>query len=221
VNSNFRLAALFCLPAMVAFAQSGAGLGSISGVVQDASGAVVVDATVVVSNDAKGIRRTVDTTSQGQFTAPALIPDSGYKVTVSKNGFANYEATNITVSVGQNLDLHVLLSVATTTISVDVSAQAIALDDTRTSVSQLINERQIMDLPTNGRRVDSFVLATPAVAPDGAFGLLSFRGTVRVYLNGVRRRGDPRRLPVRDGDEVVLEIGGFVPPHRSYRFPRR
>jgi len=51
--------------------------------------------------------------------------------------------------------------------------------------------------------------------------LLSFGGTVRVYLNGVRRRGDPRRLPLRDGDEVVLEVGGFVPPHRSYRFPRR
>jgi hypothetical protein len=51
--------------------------------------------------------------------------------------------------------------------------------------------------------------------------LLSFRGTVRVYLNGTRRRGDPRRLPLRDGDEVVLEVGGFVPPHGSYRFPRR
>jgi hypothetical protein len=51
--------------------------------------------------------------------------------------------------------------------------------------------------------------------------LLSFRGTVRAYLNGVRWRGDPRRLPLRGGDEVVLEVGGFVPPHRSYRFPRR
>ena len=50
---------------------------------------------------------------------------------------------------------------------------------------------------------------------------VNFRGGVRVYLNGVGRRGDPRRLPVRDGDEVVLEVGGFVPPHRSYRFPRR
>jgi hypothetical protein len=51
--------------------------------------------------------------------------------------------------------------------------------------------------------------------------LLTFRGAVRVYLNGLEQRGDPRRLPVRDGDEVVLEVGGFVPPHRSYRFPRR
>jgi hypothetical protein len=49
--------------------------------------------------------------------------------------------------------------------------------------------------------------------------LLSFAGRVRVYRNGVRVWIDPGRLPLRDGDEVVLEVGPFVPPHRSYRFP--
>ena len=176
MNTIFRIAASFCILAIAAFAQSGAGQGSISGLVQDASGAVVVNARVIVSNDAKGIHRNLETTSSGQFSAPALIPDSNYKVTVTKEGFAGYEATNIAVTVGQNVDLHVLMAVATINITVDVSATAVALDDTRTSVSQLIGERQILDLPTNGRRVDSFVLATPAVVPDGAFGLLSFRG---------------------------------------------
>jgi hypothetical protein len=51
-------------------------------------------------------------------------------------------------------------------------------------------------------------------------GVLTFRGTVRVYLSGVRRRGDPRTLVLHDRDEVVLEVGAYVPPHRSYRFPR-
>src|SRR6266853_2535212 len=88
--------------ATCALAQSGAGLGSISGIVQDASGATVPNATVVVTNESKGVRRALETSSQGQFVAPALIPDAGYKVTVTKAGFANYEATNITVAVGQN-----------------------------------------------------------------------------------------------------------------------
>jgi hypothetical protein len=49
--------------------------------------------------------------------------------------------------------------------------------------------------------------------------LASFRGRVSVWVNGVRRRGDPRTLPLRDRDEVVLEIRGYVPPHRGFRFP--
>jgi len=49
--------------------------------------------------------------------------------------------------------------------------------------------------------------------------LASFHGAVSLFRNGLPVRGDPRRLALRDGDELVLEIGGFVPPHRSYRFP--
>lgn len=55
--------------------------------------------------------------------------------------------------------------------------------------------------------------------PLGPRRLASFRGPVAVYVNGARRRGDPRALRLRDRDEIVLEVGGFVPPHRSYRFP--
>jgi hypothetical protein len=51
--------------------------------------------------------------------------------------------------------------------------------------------------------------------------LLGFRGVVRLYVNGVRRKIDPRRLRLRDGAEIVLEVGPYVPPHRSYRFPPR
>lgn len=50
--------------------------------------------------------------------------------------------------------------------------------------------------------------------------LLTFSGRVRLYVDGVRRRGDPRRLVLRDTAEIVLEVGAYVPPHRSYVFPR-
>ncbi len=49
--------------------------------------------------------------------------------------------------------------------------------------------------------------------------LLSFRGRVRLYKNGIRLRVDPRRLMLRNGDEIVLEVGPYVPPHHAYRFP--
>src|SRR4029077_15003529 len=70
----------------------------------------------------------------------------------------------------------VALGVASTTTTVDVSAAALVVEDTKTDVSQVVGQRQILDLPINARRVDSFVLLSPAVVPDGAFGLLSFRG---------------------------------------------
>jgi hypothetical protein len=49
--------------------------------------------------------------------------------------------------------------------------------------------------------------------------LLSFRGTVRLYRAGLRVASDPRRLALRDSDQIVIEVGPYVPPHRSYRFP--
>jgi hypothetical protein len=53
----------------------------------------------------------------------------------------------------------------------------------------------------------------------GLHRLLSFAGRVRVFRNGREWRGDPRQLPLRRHDSVVLEIGGYVPPHARYLFP--
>ena len=49
--------------------------------------------------------------------------------------------------------------------------------------------------------------------------LAGFQGAVSVFVNGARRNVDPRRLLLHDGDEIVLEVGGYVPPHVSFRFP--
>ncbi len=64
-----------------------AGMGTISGTVRDASGAAVPEAQVVVANESKGIRRTMQTTEAGVFSAPSLVPAAGYVVSVEKAGF--------------------------------------------------------------------------------------------------------------------------------------
>jgi hypothetical protein len=151
-------------------------LGAISGSVRDASGAAIPNAQVVVSNDAKGIKRTLTTTEAGVFTAPSLVPATGYSLLVTAQGFSNYEVKDIQVLVGQNVNFEIDLSVAGTAIQVEVQATAPLVDATRTDVSQVVGTAQIQDLPINGRRVDSFVLLAPAVVPDGTFGLISFRG---------------------------------------------
>jgi len=167
-----------CLGALVfvAGAYAQAGLGSVSGTVRDASGAVIPGASVVVSNDARGIKRTINTTDAGLFSAPALVPASGYSLAVSKTGFANYEVKDFEITVGQNVDFKVTLQIGSSTTKVDVTAEAPLVEDTKSGVTATIGKDQIVDLPINGRRVDSFVLLTPAVTNDGEFGLISFRG---------------------------------------------
>ena len=76
------IASLLLLVSAPAWAQSAAGLAAISGVLRDPSGAAVADAKVVIASDSQGTIRAVTTNSGGIFTAPALLPGSGYKVTV-------------------------------------------------------------------------------------------------------------------------------------------
>jgi Carboxypeptidase regulatory-like domain/TonB dependent receptor/TonB-dependent Receptor Plug Domain len=166
---------LLALAAGSAWAQAAAGLAGISGTVRDATGSVVPGAQVVVSNASKGVRLTLSTSEGGVFNAPALTPAAGYEVTVTKQGFAAYDVKDIELPVGQNINIVAALSVASTSSEVTVTATP-SVDDTKTDVSQVIDTQQIMELPINARRVDSFVLLTPGVSNDGNFGLLTFRG---------------------------------------------
>jgi outer membrane receptor protein involved in Fe transport len=173
---RLRVVASFVLCASSLLAQAAGGLAGISGVVKDPSGSVVPNAKVEVSSESLGKLRTLNTNEAGLFTVPALVPGAGYKVTVTAAGFAPFEAAGLDLKVGQNLDLPVTLAVTAATSTVDVSATVDLVSDTKTDVSQVIDSKQITDLPINGRRVDSFVLLTPGVTNDGTFGLLTFRG---------------------------------------------
>ena len=169
-------AALFACLQMPTLAQTVAGFGGLSGVVRDTSGAVVPGADVLVANESKGIRRPLTTNEAGVFTAPALVPASGYSVKVTKTGFSPYEAKGLEIQIGQSVNLNVALNVASAATQVEVREAAPLVESTKTGVSQVVGSEQIQSLPINGRRVDSFVLLTPAVVQDGTFGLVSFRG---------------------------------------------
>ena len=155
---QFVLLSLTC--GSFTFAQQ-AGVAGISGIVHDASGASVPGAKVTVSNESKGITRNLETNQNGIFAAPSLTPASGYTVKVESAGFATYERKDITLNVGQNVDLTVALSVAASAQTIDVTSGAPIVETTKTGVSQVVNTTQIDNLPINGRRVDSFVLLTP------------------------------------------------------------
>lgn len=160
----------------IAFAQSLAGLGALNGTVTDAAGAVVPKAAIAVTNAKIGLKREIVASSDGNFEASSLPPEDGYVVTVAMPGFATYEATKISVHVGETATVAIKLTVSQVAETVTVDASAGELDTTRSGVSALVDQREINDLPINGRRVDQFVLLTPGVTTDGAGGEVTFRG---------------------------------------------
>ncbi len=169
--------AILCLLTSAAVAQPLAGTGSITGTVRDVSGALVANAQVEVRNESHGIRRDSTTDAHGGFSVIALDPATGYAVTVNKAGFSPLQRAQLEVSVGEvtNLDLTLQIAAETTRVSVNAAGGGV-VDQTKTEVSQVVRQSQILNLPINGRRVDTYVLLTPAVVSDGPLGLVAFRG---------------------------------------------
>lgn len=176
MKRTFLLGLLILTFSAGAFAQVSAGLAAISGTVHDGTGAVIPGAMVELTNESRGIQRTTLSSEAGVFTLPSLLPAAGYNMKVTLQGFKTWEAKNFDLQVGQNLEFKVTLDVAGAASEVSVTAEAPLVNDTKTDVSQVIDQTQIDQLPINGRRVDSFVLLTPGVTNDGNFGLLTFRG---------------------------------------------
>lgn len=168
----------------VLFAQASAGTGSISGVITDPSGAVMPNVEVSVRNVDTNVTRAATTNSAGRYEAVALQPGT-YEVKASTPGFANIVRSGITLSVGQKavIDLTMTVSAAVETVSVNENTPAV--DTAKTEVSTIINLNDMMNLPLNGRRWDSFVLTTPGATNDGNFGLITFRGVSGLYNNNM------------------------------------
>ena len=87
----FFSALLICATSIGMYAQV-AGFGAISGTVKDASGGSIANAKVTVANESKGIRREIQTNGAGLFTAPALVPADGYRVTTENAGFGGKQS---------------------------------------------------------------------------------------------------------------------------------
>src|SRR3954453_22047057 len=150
--NNLAWKLMLCLSCMGVVSAQQAGVGSISGVVQDASGASVPGAKVIVANESKGITRNLETNAEGIFTAPSLVPAAGYSIAVSASGFTPYERKDITLAVGQNVNITVPLQIAGAAQTVEVTVGAPLVETTKAGVSQVVNTTQIDNLPINGRR---------------------------------------------------------------------
>lgn len=175
IHECFLLCAALCLFAFGSRAQNAISTGSISGQVTDASGGAVVGATATATSEAAGVKLTTKTNGAGFFSFPSLRVGE-YEIRVSQTGFKTAVANGVLVQVGQNAAANVTLQVGDVTQSVTVTAEAPLLRATESTVSTVVDENLIANLPLSGRRYTDFVLLTPNTNADGDFGLVSIAG---------------------------------------------
>ena len=149
--------------------------GAIGGVVTDQTKAVVPGASITARNVATNATAEAVSDETGHFSVIHLQPGV-YSLAVMLTGFGSYQQDNVTVEVGRTTSLDVSLGVAGQAETVEVTAQAPIVNTEQSDFSTNINQTTIANLPTNTRRWSTFALATPGAAPDGNFGLVSFRG---------------------------------------------
>ncbi|MPY88350.1 MAG: TonB-dependent receptor [Luteitalea sp.] len=146
-------------------AQSRATSADLTGLVQDASQALVSGATVTATNVATRVSRAATTSERGRYTIPALPPGT-YSVTVEHAGFAAEVREDVSLELGATVAVDVVLQVAGAREAVTVRTTPPLVDTRETSVATVVSERQIESLPTNGRNFIAFALLTPGVSTD-------------------------------------------------------
>ena len=133
---------------------------TISGKVEDASGAAVGGAIVAVRNVETGATRTVMTDEMGNYRALSL-PVGSHDVRAEKPGFRAAVRTGINLAVGQEAVVNLKLEVGELTQEVTVSLETPLVDTTTASVAGLVGEREVKDLPLNGRSFDNLITLNP------------------------------------------------------------
>ncbi len=161
---------------------------TISGAVKDGSGAVIPEAAVRVRNVATGVARSVQTDNQGRYSVTQLLPGN-YELETSMAGFQNYLRTGIELTVGRHAVVDVDLQVGEVTQTVEVAGEVPLVETTSASLSGIVSEKQIRDLPLNGRDFVSLSLMEPGVvqARSAAGGVATGAG-LQLSFNGARSR---------------------------------
>ena len=150
----------------LALAQSVA-TGDLHVTVKDPSGKLVTNAAVTARDQAKGLERVGTGNGQGEYRVLALPPGS-YTLLVEAPGFAKLTADNVTITVGQVVDLPLTLSVSGGQEFVNVSSAAALVETTRSSTTDTVEQRSIDNLPINGRNYINFALTDSQVLRDNA-----------------------------------------------------
>jgi hypothetical protein len=198
----------FCLGVVVVFmvvcAVSVAQTGSIAGTVVDSTGAVVQGAAITARNTATSETRKATSGTSGAYSIPNL-PVGPYDVTVEKEGFKTFRVPGVQLTVAQTVTLDAKLDAGAKNETVEVRGGAVQEVDLETSqVSNLVDQKQMKDLPLITRDAYSLVLLSPGTSQTNT-------GLGGYTVNGSRERNNNFLLDgVDNNDTSVPGIAGGV-----------
>jgi len=136
--------------------------GTISGTVTDQSGAVTPGALLTIKHVDTGASRTVAANEAGRYSADAL-PVGNYEVTVSLAGFQTVVRSGVELTVGRNAVVDIALSIGDVTDAITVAEAVSQIETTTATVSNLIDEKKVLDIPLNNRDLTQLAYFTPGV----------------------------------------------------------
>ena len=148
---------LICPPAF-----SQINLGRIFGTITDQSGGVIAGASVVVTDVARGVSRSLTTDNAGEYSAPSLIPGT-YTVRATSQGFRTIERQNVVLGVGQDARVDLAMQPGEQTQTLTVTESLPIVDTTSATLGGAISNQAINDLPLNGRNFQNLITLRPGV----------------------------------------------------------
>jgi len=153
--------------------------GNITGTVRDPQGAVVPKAEITILDERTGQSRTVTANDNGFYNVPSL-PAGFYTISTAPAGFKKTVATGVQLHVSENKTVNLDVQVGQVTETVTVTSESTPVELRSGEVSSLISEKQVTELPLNGRNYAQLALMVPGVSPvtqSGAGGAFATRGT--------------------------------------------
>ena len=156
--------------------------GSVNGTITDQSGAVVSGAVVSLVNNATSVSYSGVSSSGGEFLFQEL-PLGKYTISVTASGFKPEKVDAIPVTAGVIYTLPIKMSVASTGETVEVMANALALDTTSTTQTAGVGGKTLQDTPLNGRDFTQLIILAPGFSNSGAGGYGSLNGTRANQMN--------------------------------------
>lgn len=191
--------------------------GSITGLVTDPSGAVVVGAKVTAENNATGVQTSAQTNGAGAYTI-RFLPIGTYSVTVEAKGFAPAKVAAFPLEIDQTAKINIALQVSTsTTVEVKETFHPI-LDTTDATLGNTLSTNEIENIPLNGRNFSSLTLYQPGAIDTDPTGLSGNNAIERntynngvVTINGNREQANNYVLEGADNNEPQNNLIAYNP----------